>query len=145
MKKRYVMHKDDKRKEIIRNNAVNYLKQVNLDKSVEVVIRQHRKSRTDEQRGGFHFLCETLGNRLGYTQGEIKDMVKQHVYGVHEVTVGERVYLVTESSEVNEDGEPRDTLDYGRLIDGIYNLAAEAGEVLPILDPDHYWKNRKAG
>ena len=143
--KRYVLHKDDPRKEIIRANAVNYLQNANLEKSVEIIIRPHRKSLTEEQRGGFHFLCQTLGDRLGYTLGEVKEMVKQHVYGSRTVKCGGHVFQVTESSEVNEDGELRDTLDYSRLLDGVYLLAAEAEEILPQLDPDHCWKKRKVG
>ena len=143
--KRYVLHKDDPRKEIIRANAVNYLQNANLEKSVEIIIRPHRKSLTEEQRNGFHFLCQTLGDRLGYTLSEVKELVKKEVYGTRPVTIGGRTVEVTQSSEVNEDGELRDTLDYSRLLDGAYLLAAEAGEVLPQLDPDHYWKKRKAG
>ena len=144
--KRYVLHKDDPRRTVIRSNAVNYiLTSLPENKSMEIVIRQHRKTHNDEQRGGFHFLCQTLGDRLGYSKGEIKEMVKKCVYGVSQVIIGQRIFQVTESSEVNEDGELRDTLDYSRLIDGIYLLAAEAGEVLPQLDPDRYWKKQKAG
>ena len=142
--KRYVLHKDDQRKELIRRNAVHYINQANLDKSLEIIIRPHRMSHTEFQRGGFHFLCKVLGDRLGYTLGEIKEMVKQHVYGMRTVNCGGHTFQVTESSEVNEDGEIRDTLDYSRLIDGVYRLAGEAGEVLPILDPEHYGKRRKA-
>ena len=144
--KRYVLHKDDQRKQTIRSNAMNYiLTSLPENKSMEIVIRQHKKTHNDEQRKGFHYLCQTLGDRLGYSLGEIKELVKKEVYGTHPITIGSRTVEVTQSSEVNEEGELRDTLDYSRLLDGVYLLAAEAGEVLPQLDPDHYWKKRKAG
>ena len=143
MNKRYILHADDKHKESVKANALSFISNLSMDKSVEIIIRRYRKSHSDEQRGSFHFLCQVFGDRLGYTKGEIKEMVKKHVYGVRTVHVGSKCFEVTESSEVDENGEPRDTLDYGRLIEGIYILAAEVGEILPALDPAHWLK--KAG
>jgi len=144
MNKKYILHKDDKRAEAIRNNAINFIRMINLERSTEIIIQPHRKSHSDDQRGALHFLCQEFGDRLGYTLGETKEMVKKYVYGTRHVRIGDKVYEVTESSEVNEEGEPRDVIDYGRLIDGVYLLAAEAGEVLPILDKNYYIKRKSA-
>ncbi len=139
--KRFILHKGDKREAIVRNNAMQFIDSGVFNHNVEIIIRRYVKSHSDEQRGGFHFLCKSLGDRLGYRLNEIKELVKKETYGVREITIGNKVYEVTESSEVNEDGEIRDKIDYGKLIEGIYRLADDAGEPLPVLDPDH-WKKK---
>jgi len=102
----------------------------------EVVIRPHIGGLTAEQRGGFHWLCKILGNELGYTEGEIKDMVKARVWGYDEkVGPDGKVYQFLRSSERNEDGRKKNKIEYAPLIEGVYQLGSEAGVVLPNLDP----------
>lgn len=143
MNKRYLLHADDNNREAIRSNAISFIMNMSLDKSVEIIIRRYRKNKSDAQRGAFHFLCQTLGDQLGYSMNEIKELVKKDVYGTHEVQVGNKVFEVTCSSEKNEQGEPRTTDEYARLIDGVYRMAGYAGESLPALDPAYWLK--KAG
>lgn len=143
MNKRYILHADDKHKESVKANALSFISNLSMDKSVEIIIRRYRKNKTEAQRGAFHFLCQALGDQLGYSLNEIKELVKKDVYGVHEVRIGDLAFEVTCSSERNEDGDPRTTDEYARLIDGVYRMAGYAGEILPALDPAHWLK--KAG
>ena len=138
--KKFILDPAHDRCEIIRSNAMRYIRQLELDRPMEIIIQPFKDSLSKQQRGGFHWLCQVLGDRLGYTAGEIKEMVKRDMYGTKIVTVAGHMFEVTESSEYDSEGKKRKTDDYARLIDGIYRLAAEAGEVLPMLD-----KWRKAG
>lgn len=93
-----------------------------------VIIKPHVESLTEEQRNGFHWLCKMLGDELGYTLHEIKEMVKQECLGTKLVRIGEHEREVTPSSE------KLNKLQYSELIEGVYRLGAEAGVYLPTLD-----------
>ena len=134
-KKNYIIHKDDQRNESIRSNALNYIRMLPLTRSIEITIQPYHKDLTKEQRGWFHQLCKILGDEIGYPLGTIKEVVKENVYGKTVVKVGNREYLVVESSEHDADGNKRKTIDYADLIEGAYQLGAEAGIVLPNPDP----------
>jgi len=126
------------RPEDIRANAINFITALILapqDKPVEIRIRTHTKTKSEEQRAWFHKCCQTLGDAIGEPMGHIKELVKQRVFGVDVVKIGKKSYVITSSSERDEDGELRSTVDYGRLIDDLYLLAAEAGVALPDPDP----------
>ena len=100
-----------------------------------VTIEPDFQDLTVEQRGGFHFLCGLLGKQTGYTEGEIKEMVKERVWGRDEkIGPDGRVYQVLRSSEHDLDGKTTNVIDYAALIDDVYILGGEAGVVLPILD-----------
>jgi len=94
----------------------------------EVIVRKHVESITEQQRAGFHWLCKCLGDELGYTLQEIKEMAKKECMGCVGIKIGERVIEVTDSSE------KLNKIEYSDLIECVYRLGAEAGVVLPTLD-----------
>lgn len=138
-KKRYILRGEEQLR-----NCLRYLtEEVTLPDGKEqkkpyaVTIEPHVESLSREQQGWFHFLCEYLGNQIGYTEGEIKDMVKERVFGVDEKMGPDgKVYRFVKSSQYTEDGKKRNKIDYGRLIDGVYLLGGEAGVILP--EPDKF-------
>ena len=101
------------------------------DEKMEVIIQPHIEKKSDEQRGWFHFLCREMSKDTGYTEGEIKELVKYETYGSKIVRIGDTSAEVTCSSEVDENGKPRGKADYSQLIDGAYRIGAEAGIALP--------------
>ena len=98
-----------------------------------VIIEPDIADKSAEQRGGFHFLCDFLGQATGYSREEVKDLVVREILGTKQIKIGGRVQEVRMSSESN-DGEAVDVIEYNTLIDGIYRIGGEAGIVLPILD-----------
>ncbi len=118
--KRFVLHKAD---DITKVGS--YLRSIDYKRPMVVEIKLFVKSKTSEQRAWFHTLCTMLGNELGYTMGEIKEIVKKHTLGSKEVLVGDLSFEVTASSEsLKREG-------YSQLIESVYQLAAQAGIVLP--------------
>ena len=127
--KRYIL-----RSELQLKNCLRYLtEEVTLPddkqkKPYAVIIKPHVESKTEDQREGFHWLCKMLGDELGYSLLEIKEMCKRECMGTKTVKVGSCVQEITGSSE------SLNIIQYGELIDTVYRLGAEAGVVLPILD-----------
>jgi len=122
----------------IRHNAMLFIASLVIDekdKPIEIRIKTHTKTKSDEQRAWLHKCYTIVGDALGYPPGCIKEANKQRVFGSDVVIVGRKSYVITPSSERDEDGELRSTVDYGRLIDEIYIMAAEAGVALPDPDP----------
>ena len=97
----------------------------------EVIIQPHVEKKSDEQRGWFHFLCREISKDTGYTEGQVKELVKKYVLGTQIVTIGDQTKEVTCSSETDETGKARSKMSYSQLIDGAYQIGAEAGIALP--------------
>jgi hypothetical protein len=130
--RKFIIRKDDRNRDRIKANCLRAVSEVEavIPGDVEVVIKKHVRNKTGEQRGWFHKLCQMLGDELGYTMGEIKELVKKDILGTREIRIGDRCTEVTESSEQ----QLRDR--YSDLIEGVYRIGAEAGVVLP--NPDRF-------
>ena len=118
--KRYIINSKE-----VKRNCLDAVMQIKGEEQLEVVIKKHVKNKTQQQRGWFHALCGILANETGYQMGEIKELVKQHILGTTTVAVGTKVFEVTASSE------KQNREMYSRLIEGVYQLGAEAGIELP--------------
>ena len=97
---------------------------------MEVTIEPYVEKHSKDQRNLFHALCRQWGNECGYTMGQVKEAIKQHVYGTDSIEMGGRTVTVTGSTEVDADGKIRDKTDYSELIEHTYRLAAEDGIIL---------------
>jgi hypothetical protein len=93
---------------------------------LEVVVREPRREKSQEQRGLWHAILGDIAQEMGHTPGEMKQIVKAEYYGTDWVTLpsGHR-YEVIQSSEDADRGE------YSRLIDFTMRFAAENGIVIP--------------
>ena len=100
------------------------------DCPIEITIEPYVEKHSNEQRALFHVLCREWGNQAGYTEGQVKEAIKQHVYGTDTVNIGGRAVEVTGSTERTADGKLRDKTDYSELIEHTYRLAAEDGVIL---------------
>ena len=109
----------------VRTNAVNAVKTITGEENLEVIIQEHKENKTQEQRNFFHLLCKILGDEIGYSQSEIKEVVKIEALGLKSVKVGDSIYSVTKSSEEAKKDE------YSHLIDTLYRISAELGVNLP--------------
>jgi len=91
----------------------------------EVNIKEHKPKKTAEQEAFFHVLCRKLSKFTGYTEPEVKDLVKREILGTKEIVIGGATQTITASSSKL----PKD--EYSDLIEGCYRVGAEAGCVLP--------------
>lgn len=111
--------------------ALNLVQNIRADDCpLQLTIEPYVEAHSKEQRGLFHALCREWGNQVGYTEGQVKEAIKQHVYGTDTVELGGTVVTVTGSTERTADGKIRDKSDYSELIEHTYRLAAEDGVVL---------------
>lgn len=95
------------------------------DDNIEVIIQPHEEDKTAEQRNFFHLLCRELCATTGYSEGEMKELIKQEILGTTVIEFAGRTREVTTSTEtLNRKG-------YADLIEGAYRIGAEAGVVLP--------------
>ena len=71
----------------IMQNIQYALMNLDRDKSWTVEIKQRKHNRTLEQNSKFHAMCNELADVLGYTEGEMKRLVK-HELGFYTVVDG---------------------------------------------------------
>lgn len=93
--------------------------------NLEVIIQEHKEDKTAEQRGWWHVLLKIMSDETGYRPQDVKELVKKKLLGTKVIKIGSIEKEVTESSE--SQGKE----DYSALIEGTYQLAAEAGIQLP--------------
>ncbi len=88
----------------------------------QLTLGPARKEKSHAQRKLFHKLCTEAGKELGYTMGQIKEMVKEEHFGREEILAPNgKLYLVVQSSEES------DRIDYSALIETLLRWAAENG------------------
>ena len=92
---------------------------------VSLELSAIKAKQTDEQRGYFHLCCRLVGEHLGYTPDEIKNITKRAAFGaeVHHGPLGD-VERVKSSALANRD-------EYSVLIQTLHRLAAEQGYSCP--------------
>ena len=119
--------RDDSSLDHVKRGLYNELSNLILENPKQVSITNYKENKTDEQRNGFHMLCKMLGDELGYTLYEIKEMCKAECLPTTVVNIAGREREVTQSSEKIK------RIQYSELIETVYRLSAEAGVVLPAL------------
>lgn len=103
----------------------------------EVIVRPARREKTTSQRGLLHTLLAEAALHLHITPREAKEWLKEDYYGVDSKLVSYKTQdrrgrwrkrtMVVETVQSTED---EDRAGYGRLIDYLYQWAAEKGIVL---------------
>jgi len=111
----------------VKRNCIDAIMEIKGEDRMEVIIKKHKKAKTDEQRNFWHFLLSVFGEEVGYTLGEMKTIVKKAVTGSEQLCVGSVEVEVIPSSE------KADKELYGAYIETTYRLAAEVGVALPAL------------
>lgn len=113
---------------IRRDFALNLIQNIRAeDCPLELTLEPPANEKTTEQRGLFHALCRQMAKETGYTEGQVKELIKKHILGTKMIELAGKQYEVTSSSEVSDDGKPRDKLSYSELIEGCYEIAGQAG------------------
>ena len=97
------------------------------DCPMSVTIEPYIEAHSDPQRGKFHILVREMSRITGYTECECKELVKKHILGTKLIKIGDIAREVTCSSEYDDEGKKRDKPSYSELIEGCYELAAQAG------------------
>lgn len=77
-----------------------------------MVVKLMRESKSDRQRGIFHALCREIGKPLGYTEAEIKDLIKEDFLGYTEIKIGDRWRRVLRSTEQLDKGDYSGLIEY---------------------------------
>ena len=101
------------------------------DENMVVIIEPYVDDHSSEQRSFFHILIRLISKDTGYTEAEVKQLVKREILGAKIVTIGGTQGEVISSSEVDDDGKPRVKPSYSELIEGAYKLGSDAGISLP--------------
>ena len=91
-----------------------------------VIIQDQTDEQTQLQVNWWHVLLREFARETGYSESELKEYVKISVLGTKQIKIGDRVATVTESSK----GVKKPT--YAELIERTYQIAAEAGIILPL-------------
>jgi hypothetical protein len=86
---------------------------------LEIIVREERIEKSNEQRKLFHAVCADLAPHLGLTPRACKLRMKADFYGVEVVNEDGVIVAVVPSSEDS------DREEYSRLIDHTYQFAAE--------------------
>lgn len=88
----------------------------------QLTIGPARKEKSSAQRKLFHALCKEAGDELGYTKGQVKEIVKREHFGTETITArnGKRYEVVQSSEEADRE-------DYSALIETLLRWAAENG------------------
>lgn len=101
-----------------------------LEGEWDIEIEEHKKPKTNSQRGTFHWLCGLFGEEIGLALGQVKELVKGQIFGWKHVKIGGVSFPIADGSS-----EELDRLGYATLIDTLYQIAAESGVRLPEPDP----------
>lgn len=115
---------------------------VGIGRVAEIIIRPARKEKTVKQRGSLHFLLAEFALAYGITPGEAKEWFKRDYYGedvktirVHGLdSLGRRRWRKVKIKTV-QSTEDEDRAGYARVIDYLYQWAAEKEIVLTELRP----------
>ena len=75
---------DDQR----RLNAIEYIKQQNINKPLQVDIKPYKKNRSNSQNNTMWMWYEDLADHFGYTPEELHEELKVKFLGVEEKTIG---------------------------------------------------------
>lgn len=98
---------------------------VSQEHPLQVVVREPRKEKSNDQRGLWHATMDDMAKEMGHTPAEVKQIVKAEYYGTDRITLPNgRVVEVIQSSE------SEDRAGYSRLIDFTLRFAAENGIML---------------
>lgn len=116
---------DDDRRDRIKVGLYECLKSLPADKKFRITVEDYKEDKTAEQRNWFHTLCGILGNELGNTKGQMKEIIKKELMGTEIVMVGNVKHEITRSSE--ELGRQ----EYSQLIETCYRVGADMGIILP--------------
>lgn len=101
---------------------------VKPDDDLQLVVGPARKEKTHTQRKLFHALCTEAGRELGYTPGQVKEIVKREHFGTETLTDRQgRVYR-----DVVQSSEEADRTEYSDLIETLLRWAAENGVPLDV-------------
>lgn len=106
--------------------CINYLKTYQ-GKKIEVNITEYIPDHSDSQRGYFHMCCKIMGDALGYTQEDIKRLVKKELWGteIRKIAGIEiEIYKSMAKGSANK-------LDYSDAIETLLRLASQADVYLP--------------
>ncbi len=120
MKQRFILNSDR-----VHKNAVEAVSNIEPEPVMEVIIREYVQSKTASQRDLFHVLCREFGESQGLTEGQMKLIIKGHVFGLKEVS-----YSGVKMIMPDRHTESCNRKEYSQLIEQVHILASEVGVVL---------------
>lgn len=105
----------------LRGAFAGFVQKMVPGKPYEVWIRPFKARRSLDQNAKMHVMIRELGKHLGYSEAEMKDVVKNEYGPKRTVRVGDRDHVI-----------PKSTADYnveeaGEMIEVLHMIGAETG------------------
>lgn len=94
---------------------------------IEVNITEYIPDHSESQRGYFHMCCKIMGDALGYTQEDIKRLVKKELWGTEIRKIAGIEIEIYKSMAKGQSNK----LDYIDAIETLLRLASQADVYLP--------------
>lgn len=114
-----------------RSLALNMIKNIRAeDCPLECTIQPYIEGHSDKQQGMWHKMVREFARSTGYTEAELKEILKQEILGTIEVEFNGKKREITPSSQQGPDGNLTDKEFYSHLIDETYRIAAEMDVIL---------------
>lgn len=113
-----------------RNNAIKYLRELDITKPIEVKFAVYKDKRSHEQNSLMWIYITHLASHCGYTPNQMHEELKVKFLGVDEkVVAGQLIREIRSTTRLNT----KEFTDYLREIEA---LALDYGVILP--SPDDY-------
>lgn len=138
MTQRYVLHKGDPNREMVRANLSAFIDRLPDTKSWQVEVKEYRKTRSGAQNNAlFGVAYPAICKETGYDPDEIHHAMCRKFFGTVDVDVmGETVTRPVRTTTTDADGK-RDVLSAGDFADFyamVQRVGAECGIDVP--EPD---------
>ena len=113
-----------------RDNALAYIRALNLGKKYSVEVKEYRKNRSNSQNRLYWSWVNIIAKDTGYDPDDMHDTFKQRFLGVEEkIVFGEAVYIAKSTAKLT-------TQEFTAYLERIEQTAMEMGMNLP--RPDDY-------
>lgn len=113
-----------------RENAIAYIKGIDIGVPVEVNIKPYKKNRTNSQNSVLWMWYKPLGNHLGYTSEQLHEVLKIRFLGIDEKTIdGELIRIPKSTTKLK-------TKEMAEFLTKVEILARSLNVTLPY--PDDY-------
>ena len=111
-----------------RSFTLNLIQNIRQDDCpIEVTIEPYVEKHSGEQQGLWHAMVREFAREVGYTEPEMKEILKQLILGTVIKEFNGRQVEVTKSSQYDENGKLTNKELYSTLIEETYRIAGEMG------------------
>lgn len=111
-----------------RDFAINIVRNIRAeDCPLLVTVEPYIEGHSREQQGMWHAMIREFSKQAGYSEGALKELLKQEILGTTVVEFNGKQREITRSSQYDDNGELTDKELYSLLISETQRIAAEMG------------------